>query len=86
MSTKLKIFIPCEEANHVCDKTQYKNASLWEMIKLNIHLIYCAACRKYTKNNSKLTQAIKKSEVDCLDDDCKEAMKKELEKAMKDVV
>lgn len=51
-----KIFIPCEEANHVCDKSQYKEATLWEKIKLNIHLIYCNACRKYTKKNTKLTK------------------------------
>ncbi len=84
MSKKNKIFVACEEANHVCDKTQYKDATLWEKIKLNIHLIYCSACRKYTKNNNKLTKAIK--DVDCLDDDYKEKMKKELEKAMKDAI
>ncbi|WP_431136290.1 hypothetical protein [Psychroserpens mesophilus] len=58
-----KIIIPCNEANHVCDKTQYKEASLWEKIKLNIHLIYCIACRKYTKNNSKLTKLVTKEPV-----------------------
>ena len=81
---KFKIKIPCEKANHVCDKTQYKEASLWEKIKLNIHLIYCRACRDYTKNNSKLTRTIKTSEVECLDKDCKEAMKKDFEKALKE--
>ena len=50
----MKVMIPCDEANLVCDKTQYKEATLWEKIKLNIHLIYCKVCRKYSKNNKKI--------------------------------
>ncbi|GAA4238582.1 hypothetical protein GCM10022291_29600 [Postechiella marina] len=84
MSKKNKIFLACDEAQHVCNKTQYKNSTFWEKIKLNIHLLYCAACRKYSSNNSKLTKIVKQSNVDCLDDDCKEAMRKELEKAIKE--
>ncbi len=84
MSKKNRIFIPCEEANHNCDKAQYKEASLWEKIKLNIHLIYCRACREYSKNNGKLTKLTKKAEVDCLKPCEKETLKdnfaKELEK------
>ncbi|MEC3906877.1 hypothetical protein VOI54_07590 [Tamlana sp. 2201CG12-4] len=82
MSKKIKVIIPCDEANHVCDKTQYKDATLWEKIKLNIHLIYCRACREYTKNNTKLTKAIKKSEVECLDNTSKEVMRTEFNKAL----
>ncbi len=78
----MKVVIPCDEANHVCDKTQYKEATLWEKIKLNIHLIYCRACREYTKNNTKLTKKVKESKVECLDKKCKESMKKDLDKAI----
>ncbi len=85
MSKKNKIFIPCDEANHVCDKNQYKEASLWSLIKLNIHLIYCRACRKYTVNNTKLTKVMKKGEVEYLDTSTKNDMKKEFEKALNDV-
>ena len=53
----------CEEAVHVCDKSQYKEASFWERLKLNIHLIYCSACRAYTKNNIKLSNVFKKSNI-----------------------
>lgn len=76
--------IPCDEANHVCDKTQYNNATLWEKVILNIHLIYCRACRGYTKNNTKLTNILKKSEVECLDPAIKEAMKKDFDKVLSD--
>ena len=74
---KFKMSASCEKANHVCDKTQYKEATLWEKIKLNIHLLYCRACREYTKNNQKLSRAIKKSDVQCLDCKDKETMKTE---------
>ena len=74
----MKIFIKCDEANHTCDKTQYKEASFWEKIKLNIHLIYCAACRKYTARNTKLTQVVSKSKTQTLDPMQKEKMKEAL--------
>ena len=75
MSKKKSIFIACEEAGHNCDKNQYKEASFWEKVKLNIHLIYCRACREYSKNNVKLTKLTKKEEVDCLTSNEKDAMK-----------
>ncbi|MDO7170782.1 hypothetical protein [Mariniflexile sp. AS56] len=84
MSNKIKIVLPCQEANHVCDKSQYKNASLWEKVKLNLHLIYCRACRKYSKNNAKLTKVMRKSNIEYLDKKCKEQMKSELDKAIKE--
>lgn len=74
----MKVFIKCDEANHNCDKTQYKEASLWEKIKLNIHLIYCAACRKYSARNTKLTQVLSKSKPKTLDPEQKEKMKEAL--------
>ncbi len=83
--SKIKVIIPCDEANHVCDKTQYNDATLWEKIKLNIHLIYCKACRKYTANNSKLTKTIKKADVECLSTSSKTEMKEKFEKVLKEV-
>ena len=74
----MKVFLNCDEANHTCDKTQYKEASLWEKIKLNIHLIYCSACRKYTARNTKLTQVVQKSKPKTLAAEQKEKMEKAL--------
>ena len=65
----------CQEANHVCDKNQYKEAGLWEKVKLNIHLIYCRACRKYTSKNMKLTKIVNSSKVEVLDHDAKTKIK-----------
>lgn len=75
MGRKFSIFIPCEEANHICDKNQYKEASLREKINLNLHLIYCQICRKYSSDNYKLTKALKKSKIDYLNKEEKQAMK-----------
>ena len=76
-----KIIIPCEEANHVCDKTQYKEATLWEKIKLNIHLLYCKACRKYTQKNTRLTKLVTKKPIH-LDTSSKERLQSAFEKEL----
>lgn len=81
---KFKFMLPCDEANHVCDKTQYNNATLWEKIKLNAHLLYCRACRKYSSKNSQLTKLIKKADLECLDTNVKSEMKKNLQKALQE--
>ena len=84
MGKKFKIGVSCDEAKHVCDKSQYKESSFWEKLKLNIHLLYCKACREYNKNNSKLTLLISKSKISCMDKKSKEALKDNLEKALKE--
>ena len=57
---KFSVFIACEDAQHICDKSQYKESTLLEKIKLSIHLIFCRACQKYTVKNSKLTKLMQK--------------------------
>ncbi len=59
----MKLHVPCEEANHFCDKNQYKEAGFLEKVKLNIHLIYCRACRTYSKKNNKLTRIVKHQSI-----------------------
>ena len=76
-----KIFLSCDDAGHTCDKTQYKEATFWEKIKLNIHLVYCAACRKYTKNNTKLTQLISQKPIK-LEPQAKEKLQATFEKEL----
>ncbi len=72
----------CKDANHICDKTQYKESSFWEKVKLNFHLLYCRACRKYTANNGKLTKVIGKSKIETIKQSDKERMKEQLKKEM----
>jgi len=77
-----KIKLSCNEANHVCDKNQYKEASLLEMIKLNLHLLYCRACRNYTSKNMKLTKLLKSDTVEALDNSTKQKMQTDFEKEL----
>ncbi|WP_109299597.1 hypothetical protein [Aquimarina sp. AU474] len=82
MSKENKIFVSCSDANHFCDKNQYKEASFWEKVKLNIHLIYCKACRKYSANNNKLTKLVKNPKVISINEYEKNAMKERLKQKM----
>jgi len=72
----------CKDANHVCDKSQYKESSFWEKIKLNFHLIYCRACRKYSARNGKLTNIMNESKIETIHTSDKNKMKEQLKKEM----
>ena len=60
------LFISCEEAQHICDKSQYGESTLWEKIKLNLRYFWCSFTKSYVKRNKKLTKAIKISNVQSL--------------------
>ncbi len=83
MSKKLKIGIPCSEANLVCDKSQYKESSFLEKVRHHLHLLYCKACRDYAKTNNKLSSIIAQSKVRCMDKKNKECLKNVFDKALK---
>jgi hypothetical protein len=74
--------INCQEANHVCDKNQYQEAGFWEKVRLNIHLIYCKACRKYTLRNMKLTKVVNSTNIEVLDSAAKGKLKTAFEKEL----
>ncbi len=68
----------CHEANHFCDKGQYKESTFCEKVKLNIHLLYCRACRKYSARNGKLTKVLNNPKVSSISEQDKQALKKQL--------
>ena len=81
-----KLFISCDEATTICTKNQYKEASFWELIKLNIHMMRCKICGLFSKQNGKLTEMCNKhlQKPDCehkLSDNDKEALKNKLAEA-----
>ncbi|MBT8270622.1 MAG: hypothetical protein HKO90_05535 [Flavobacteriaceae bacterium] len=82
MKKRKGFMISCEEANINCDKSQYREASFWEKFKLNIHLIYCRACRRYTAGNSRLSKLMQKDDVDCLNEKEKAALKNAFDKEL----
>ncbi len=55
--------ITCDQATTICDKSQYKEASIWEIIKLKFHLIICKHCSKYSKQNGILTKCYDKQKA-----------------------
>lgn len=80
-----KIFnITCDEATTICDKSQYGEATLYEKIQLNWHLLVCKVCALYTKQNKKMTNILKLKANDCSKDKVclsstdKEELKKQL--------
>jgi len=80
-----KLRITCNEATTICDKSQYKEASFNEKIKLNLHFLTCEICRLYTKQNNKMSRLFKtnsldcKRRINCLSEADKEVLKEQLE-------
>ncbi|AXT19177.1 hypothetical protein D7030_13860 [Flavobacteriaceae bacterium AU392] len=73
-----KIRLECSNANHICDKNQYREASLWEKIILSLHLLHCKACRAYTKKNNALTKLTKNPKVETMPASSKKGLKERL--------
>jgi len=76
------LFITCDEAKHICDKTQYGEATVWERVKLNIRLSWCKFTKAYSRNNNRLTDAMKKSEVSCMKNDERKKLQDKFEKEL----
>ncbi len=81
---KKKIMLSCEETRHICDKTQYNEASFWEKVKFKFHVIICGVCKKHSSNNIKLTALLNKLKSKSLTNTEKQELessfKKELQK------
>ncbi|WP_109299531.1 hypothetical protein [Aquimarina sp. AU474] len=82
MKTRNNLLVSCDEAKHICDKNQYGEASIAEILKLNIRLLYCKVTRAYSKRNGKLTKAIKNSDVQTINPSIKEQMKRQLQEEL----
>ena len=76
----------CDEAALICDKSQYKESSFFEKIKLNLHILTCKICKQYVRQNTVLTKIYKKQAHLCkkvtheMNDKDKESLKRELQK------
>lgn len=78
-----KGFISCEEAGNICDRSQYKEASIWERIKLELHIFWCVQCSEYVKKNSMLSKLLKKHETTHCTHHLPKEKKTELEELIK---
>ena len=70
--------ISCEEARLICHKTQYKDASLLEVLKLKFHLFICKACSAFSRKNTKLTTLCEEATFHVLSEKEKVSMKEKL--------
>lgn len=72
--------ISCEEAAIICNKSQYNEASFIEKIKLKLHILICAACSKYVKKNTKLTELCAKAPLHGLTEHEKQLLRERLQR------
>ncbi len=77
--------IKCEEANQICNKAQYNEATFIEKLKLNWHIMFCKVCKLYSKQNKILTGAYnncKPKDIDnksrCLKEEDKQLLKNKI--------
>ncbi|WP_425235919.1 hypothetical protein [Ulvibacterium sp.] len=73
------MMISCEKAALICNKTQYREATFMEKIKLKMHLFMCKTCSAFTKKNTELTALCEKANLHSLSEGEKIKMKQQLE-------
>lgn len=80
MSRMSKLFfIDCSKAAECCNKAQYKEAKPAEKLKLKFHMLFCGACRKFVKRNTKLTETVKKANIQTCTEDQKKTWKEAID-------
>ncbi len=72
--------ISLEKAKRICTKSQYGEATWWELLQLNVYLLFSKDCVEFSTKNRKLTSLCEQADLNTLDENDKMAMKKELEK------
>ena len=68
----------CKKNHHYCDRLQYGEIGWPQRFQLWLHLLFCASCRTYSQQNSRLTRCIKESDLHLLKPHETEAIKKRL--------
>jgi hypothetical protein len=71
--------INCDKASHICDKSQYNEASLLDVLMLKTHLLFCKVCRYHSRKNCLLTKRLKSTDIHILDDTSKAKMEEKLQ-------
>jgi len=80
---KNTLFINCDEAKYICDKSQYNESTWWERFRLNLRYIYCTITRAYVKRNEKLSELVTDQKVDCMENKSKADLKSKFEQELK---
>ena len=67
--------ISCEKAALICNKTQYREATFMEKLKLKLHLFMCKNCPQFSRKNTKLTSLCEQAGLKSLSEADKQKMK-----------
>jgi hypothetical protein len=70
---------PCEKAATICNKTQYREATFIEKLKLQFHLLMCKTCSAFSIQNSEFTTLCEKANLQMLSEQEKNKMKEKLQ-------
>jgi len=71
--------ITCEEAAHICNRKQYREASWKERLQLYLHILICKACASFSRKNTQLTKLCDKAQLQTLSKKEKEHIKKKIQ-------
>ncbi len=80
----MKFYYKCNETAQICDRHQYKEASLLESVRMKLHLFLCTICREYSRKNGKLTRTIKSANIKRLPSEEKELLRSKLSQEIND--
>ena len=74
--------ISLEKAKKICTKSQYGEASWWELLQLNVYLLLSKECAEFSAKNRKLTSLCEQAKLQGLPESDKEEMKEALKKQL----
>lgn len=73
----------CEKTTKLCDKREYKEASLREIILINLHVLRCKGCRDYSNKTFRFTENLKKCGLKSLSKNQKNVLKQQIDEALR---
>jgi hypothetical protein len=68
----------CQKVAEFSDKQQYDEASLWEKLRVQIHIMHCKQCYSYHHKNEALTKLLNTHQFKILSNSEKEDIKAKL--------
>ena len=74
--------ISCDKATEICTKSQYEEASWWQIVKLKFHILYCKTCAQFSAKNTKFTSLCEQGKIKVMPENEKELMKEALKKKL----
>jgi hypothetical protein len=78
-SKLVQAMISCDKAVLICNKSQYKEATFYEKIKLKLHLLFCHSCKVFSRKNKLLTALFDGVKLSQLSDQDKKVLREKIE-------